>query len=107
MTDAWRRSLDRARRAHSEWMAEEAADAARVYRYEVGFTIPSAVCRDCTIETSEADGGLRVLMEFRGTEEARAKVTDFIADLPAVCRSFRRFYDEAPGGVSDRWPDST
>lgn len=100
MAAPWEESYERARRAHAEWMAEEAADAEREYRFEACFTIPDAVARDCRVAMRRDPDGLRVKVEFFATEEAKAKVLDVIAALPVTCRSCQRWYDEGPEGVN-------
>lgn len=98
---AWRAAMDRAYAASAEFRAEEERKAGEVYRFEVGFTLPDAICRDARIETERVADGLRVEVEFYGTEDARRKVTDFVAELPTVCRSFRRYYSKTQGEVRD------
>lgn len=97
----WQAALERAYAASEEFRAEEERKAGEVYRFEVGFTIPDAVARDASISTCRVSDGLRVELEFHGTEDAREKITDLIADLPTVCRSFRRYYAETGGGDGD------
>ena len=97
----WRAALDRAYEASAEFRAEEERKAGEVYRFEVGFTLPDAICRDCRVETAKVADGLRIEVEFYGTEDARRKVTDFVAELPTVCRSFRRYYASTEGVTAD------
>lgn len=97
-TNDWRSAYERAYAASAAYRLEEERRAGQVYLFEVGFTIPSAVARDAKIETHEAADGLRVEMTFNGTEDARKRITDVIAELPTVCRTFRRYYTQGSGG---------
>ena len=96
--ELWRVAMDRAYEASAEFRAEQDRLAGQVYRFEVGFTLPASIAADAKIETFQQADGLRIELEFFGTEEARRKITDVIADLPTTCRSFRRYYES--GGDS-------
>ena len=94
----WRSAYERAYAASKAYRLEEERRAGQVYLFEVGFTIPSAVARDVAVETHGTAEGLRVEMTFHGTEDARRRITDVIAELPSTCRTFRRYYAQGTGG---------
>ena len=93
----WRSAYERAYEASAVYRAEEERRAGQVYLFEVGFTIPSALARDARVETHGTGDGLRVEMTFLGTEDARRRITDVIAELPSTCRTFRRYYAQGSG----------
>ena len=93
-----RAAMDRAFEATARSRAEAERRAGQVYRFEVGFLVPASVARGLRVETAQDESGTRFVIEFYGTEEARRKVTDVIADLPTVCRSYRRYYIEGGDG---------
>ena len=88
----------RANQAHGELGGHIASYASAADLFEVGFTIPSALARDARVETHGTGDGLRVEMTFLGTEDARRRITDVIAELPSTCRTFRRYYAQGSGG---------
>lgn len=96
-SEMWRAAMERAYAANAAWRAEAEAAAGRLFRFEVGFTLPASVAKDVKVETYPDQDGLRIEVQFLGTEDARRKITDFIAELPTTCRSFRRYYDEGGG----------
>ena len=99
--EPWRAAMDRAYQASQAFREEEERKAGEVYRFEVGFTLPEAIARDARVETQRVSDGLRIELEFYGTEDARRKITDFVAELPTVCRSFRRYYASTGGVTQD------
>ena len=91
--EPWRDAMERAYAASAAYRAEAERAAGTIYRFEVAFTLPSSIARDAEIcSYAEADG-LRIELTFRGTEEARRRITDIIAELPTSCRTFRRYTD--------------